>query len=61
MLKEVALQAVKENELNQLIFMVEDFWKNAKINLKPFEKEGEGGRKEVKLELFILGDNEEIL
>ncbi len=41
--------------------MVEDFWKNAKLNFKPFVNAGGEGKRDIKLELYVLGDNEEIL
>ena len=39
---------------------VDDFLKNAKFILKPYDKEGEV-RKDGKSEFYILGDNDEII
>ena len=51
-LKEVAIQAVKENELNNLITIVEDFWKNSKLTLRQFVENQD---------FYILGDNEDLI
>ena len=55
----MAFQAYKENDLAIQVQAVEDFLKNAKLILKPYDKEGE--KKEGKNEFFILGDNDDII
>lgn len=56
----MAFQAYKENDLAIQVQEVDDFLKNAKFILKPYDKEGEV-RKDGKSEFFILGDNDDII
>jgi hypothetical protein len=51
-LKEVATQAVKENELNNLMNTVEDFWKGAKVAVRQFIENQD---------FYVLGDNDELI